>query len=602
MAVGIVVGAGGIMLILLIWGASVLYRGLDGDRFLLSGRVRGRWTNPVNFRLCALGLAAITLGWAPLAWITFNAAPGIGPAWMMWSLVLSLTIALTPAAFAWAWVGRRAAGRPRCPRCLYNVAGLVGMTCPECGFVAESDAFWHKPRKRMRGFVFAALVPFAALVLLAFPFADVVPWRTIVPTRVLIARLDTLDDGSLGLSPMFLGNFTILSEYPAGSLIDRRFNNRLSQAELDAIRQRLEDILSTSRDPDQFLRLIAAATQLTDGITVAPPAGELAAWIDAAIVPSAQRAVWGYPYGWLARIEFILPADVPTAERQALITRLIDARVEPFSSHLSHMMRGAVIAALARDDDDAQTMLIASLFDLHAAWLARANDQDRNPRFLLPAFSMMAVDPSLLADPIWAGWFAAETPADRAVWTSMLTDVLAARAWAPYDISGDPLTRLERAAMPLSPTQVEDVASTVLADLDAHPETRRGPFVDVPPEVAVGRQFLIVLLQDGAAEALLVRWADDDAHAIDAGRLAILIDGTGASAFPPDTLAALLDHRNPAVRTGAATGLLWALERPNAHLPAYADQILALPPYPEFHALKDLVRPWATPASHADEP
>jgi hypothetical protein len=86
---------------------------------------------------------------------------------------------------AWALFWDRPRGRPRCPKCWYDMAGAIGFICPECGHDARRDRRLFKTRRRLAWAAAGlALLP-AAAVLHATPKvqqrAELVTARTGIP-------------------------------------------------------------------------------------------------------------------------------------------------------------------------------------------------------------------------------------------------------------------------------------------------------------------------------------------------------------------------------------------------------------------------------------
>ena len=86
----------------------------------------------------------------------------------------------------WGWFEDRARGRRRCPGCLYDMAGVPGLTCPECGRVVRAERrLWRTHRRR------AATVLGVVLLGCAFITPRVLPWyrfgwQRSVPTWLLV--------------------------------------------------------------------------------------------------------------------------------------------------------------------------------------------------------------------------------------------------------------------------------------------------------------------------------------------------------------------------------------------------------------------------------
>ncbi|MBX3324162.1 MAG: hypothetical protein KF757_14380 [Phycisphaeraceae bacterium] len=587
--IGLIIGASGILLILLVWGASVLYRGLDGDRFLVRGRVEGRWVNPVNWRLIILGAGSIGLGWFIVGVGTFAARPETGPAWFVWSLALSGALALTPAAFAWAWVGRRAAGKPRCPKCLYNVAGIKDLTCPECGFAAQTEAFWFKPRKRKRGFVFAALMPLAAAVLIALPFVDRVPWRAAIPTGVLIGRVESLSDTMLGLDyDGYSSRFTPRQ----GSLLDRLMKGTLSLDELDALGLRIEELATRTRDPRQLLRLLTISTSAGIHVTIAPDEGDFAAWVAGALEPDAGEHLYWFSQNWHHLISIKVPPALPRAERADMIERLLAAMAVGQVDYLHNMVRTLTACVLAGDDQGLLDAIVEAMGEGLTANLFDGQDVNRVSRLTVLPRVMAHAQPERAPERAWARWFEAADADERAVWS-------AAIVWFSVTLgesnpwSGVQQSASERArAVPLTPAQRKDALDRVLADIASHPQLLAEAGSWQSRSVEALRNLAFVLLAHSDAEALLLEALAQPAAIDRAVALATLEGSTRTPLFRLETLLELAHHEHPPLRAAAVWSLRQELEWSDSNRDLYAEQVLALPKYPENVALIALMRYW----------
>ncbi len=86
---------------------------------------------------------------------------------------------------AWAMFRDRSRGRRRCPRCWYDMSGVPGMKCPECGRVARSEKRFLRTRRRWRwgavGVAIGLLGAGTALV----PAARSGTWVAYVPVPAL---------------------------------------------------------------------------------------------------------------------------------------------------------------------------------------------------------------------------------------------------------------------------------------------------------------------------------------------------------------------------------------------------------------------------------
>ena len=237
-----------------LWGGSLLFRALDGDRFTLRGRTEGRWINRISRRLLCLALVSIALGGA-LGLAALVAATGVRH--LLWHAVSTGVATLAVVVLAWSWAGRRSAGRRRCPRCGYDTSATPTDTCPECGFVAQTPGMWHKPRKRRRGLIMGAALALAAAALIAVPLTIGYGWRRLIPTNVMIAGLGVLPDSIAGGDPSLYYRGA-----PAGSLAWRVYSNQLSAEQVQTLQRKIESQIITATDAADLSRTLALAAQM----------------------------------------------------------------------------------------------------------------------------------------------------------------------------------------------------------------------------------------------------------------------------------------------------------------------------------------------------
>ena len=86
---------------------------------------------------------------------------------------------------AWALLWDRARGRRRCPRCWYDMAGVPGLLCPECGREARAEKRLKRTRRRWRWAVGAVLAVALGLGTAAWPQYNSAMWVRGVPSIVL---------------------------------------------------------------------------------------------------------------------------------------------------------------------------------------------------------------------------------------------------------------------------------------------------------------------------------------------------------------------------------------------------------------------------------
>ncbi len=93
---------------------------------------------------------------------------------------------------AWALFWDRARGRKRCPKCWYDMAGVPGLRCPECGCDAKREKRLTRTRRRKWWAGFAVVSMVVGFVVHRVPEVAAHGWRGSVPTTVLILALPWL--------------------------------------------------------------------------------------------------------------------------------------------------------------------------------------------------------------------------------------------------------------------------------------------------------------------------------------------------------------------------------------------------------------------------
>src|SRR5262249_38720196 len=90
-------------------------------------------------------------------------------------------------------------GKRRCPRCWYDMAGLDGLTCPECGRAARSERSLGRTRRRWRRAAAGLLVLCLGLAALATPWAVRHATVQTAPTTALLAAITLAGDHASAL-------------------------------------------------------------------------------------------------------------------------------------------------------------------------------------------------------------------------------------------------------------------------------------------------------------------------------------------------------------------------------------------------------------------
>jgi hypothetical protein len=85
-----------------------------------------------------------------------------------------------------ALLADRSRGRPRCPRCFYDMSGIPGLICPECGKDARSPQALRRTRRQWRVALLGVVLTLTGGALGATPKVRRENWLSIVPTTGLI--------------------------------------------------------------------------------------------------------------------------------------------------------------------------------------------------------------------------------------------------------------------------------------------------------------------------------------------------------------------------------------------------------------------------------
>ncbi len=112
---------------------------------------------------------------------------------ILYSVTVLLVLAgmgmLHRAAFA-----DRSRGRPRCPRCWYDMTGSRGFVCPECGHDARRQRNLHRTRRHGGRVMLGALLVVSGLSLGAVPTVQEQGWSALIPTTGLMLVLPWTDN------------------------------------------------------------------------------------------------------------------------------------------------------------------------------------------------------------------------------------------------------------------------------------------------------------------------------------------------------------------------------------------------------------------------
>lgn len=148
-----------------------------------------------------------------------------------WALVAAATLVVL-----WALFRDRSRGRRRCPKCWYDMAGVPGLVCPECGQYARSQKRLGKTRRRWKWAAASLVVLVLGCGTLKIPAMRAGGWVGALPSTVLVfvapdtepppSALELLNAAMLGL-PGVAGAPLPLSERLSSEVWSRLRDERL---------------------------------------------------------------------------------------------------------------------------------------------------------------------------------------------------------------------------------------------------------------------------------------------------------------------------------------------------------------------------------------
>lgn len=130
---------------------------------------------------------AAAVGWGEPQGMAMNPAGQGFDVTLIWLIAGWAVIAAGGLALLWSLFRDRARGRRRCPECWYDMNGVPGLKCPECGGEAKSEKSLQKTRRRWRWAVLDVVLLLAGMVSLRVPALQKDGWVAATPTFVLRA-------------------------------------------------------------------------------------------------------------------------------------------------------------------------------------------------------------------------------------------------------------------------------------------------------------------------------------------------------------------------------------------------------------------------------
>lgn len=116
--------------------------------------------------------------------------------WLLW-IGGGIVVTAGVAVLIWALAGDRLRGGRRlrrCPRCWYDMNGVPGLTCPECGREAREERRLHRTRRRWGWARAAALAISVGAAGIATPGVRMRGWTALIPSTAAIYALPWMDD------------------------------------------------------------------------------------------------------------------------------------------------------------------------------------------------------------------------------------------------------------------------------------------------------------------------------------------------------------------------------------------------------------------------
>lgn len=153
-------------------------------------------------------------------------------------LVAGIFVPLGLGLLVWALVGDRPRGRRRCGRCWYDMGGVAGLRCPECGRTARAERALGRTRRRWRVAAVAVALIGLGLSPWAVPWVQRGGWVPLAPAwglRLAASLLDERSDAYIGLIAAGTAPPPD-AQTPWQRLLVSRHVQRQLQVEVDALR------------------------------------------------------------------------------------------------------------------------------------------------------------------------------------------------------------------------------------------------------------------------------------------------------------------------------------------------------------------------------
>lgn len=176
----------------MVWGVSLIYRGVRG-KSASSGGVVARRAIVGGTVACLIGAALVAAGF--LVWP--EGAGANMPRLLRFVAIALGALPLGLLVVAIFLIARgllfdRARGRRRCPKCAYDMGPLADRSlfvCPECGHDAVSESSLRRTRRHRRPVLIGLVLLFAAYAVTRIPYVINGGSKGLLPTTVMIAGM-----------------------------------------------------------------------------------------------------------------------------------------------------------------------------------------------------------------------------------------------------------------------------------------------------------------------------------------------------------------------------------------------------------------------------
>jgi hypothetical protein len=158
------------------------------------------------------------------------------------------------AVMAWALFWDRARGRRRCPKCQYDMSGIAGLRCPECGREQRSEKKFHRTRRRWRWAAGGLVLVLVSLGVGALSTSENGRWAHYAPTWLLVRIVDPR---------------TLATTWSRGDPVSRELRSRMESHGLTESQSQVLVDRIFELDPVQCDNLVRTRTRWPAGVPVA---------------------------------------------------------------------------------------------------------------------------------------------------------------------------------------------------------------------------------------------------------------------------------------------------------------------------------------------